>query len=108
MPPVFECHHALHDIQHFLLLSGHFLNILLESGMAVQCGVMCLLFLQILDSVTIREWMHPAYIYHDGFGFGLPWEMLPTGNYTLVTKDGAINGYLAEFRMAVSLWTIIR
>ena len=45
--------------------------------------------------------MHPAYMYFDQFGFGHPWELLPYSNYTLVTKDGAINGYLTEYRMAV-------
>lgn len=46
--------------------------------------------------------MAPAYKYPDRTGFSFPWELIPLGNYTLRTKDGAINGYRAEFQMAVS------
>lgn len=46
--------------------------------------------------------MQPVYTYRDGTGFGRPWELVPTANYTLRTKDGGINGYQAEFLMAVS------
>ena len=58
---------------------------------------------QILDGESIREWMQPAYKYADRTGFGHPWELIPVGNYTLRTKDGAINGYNAEFQFAVSI-----
>ena len=47
--------------------------------------------------------MQPAYKYADRTGFGHPWELIPVGNYTLRTKDGAINGYNAEFQFAVSI-----
>ena len=50
--------------------------------------------------------MQPAYMYIDGTGFGYPWELFRLGNYTLRTKDGAINGYNAEFQMAVRKHTI--
>ena len=40
-------------------------------------------------------------MYADGTGFGHPWELIPLGNFTLRTKDGAINGYNSEFQMAV-------
>ena len=62
-----------------------------------------IILLQILDGETIREWMQPAYKYADGTGFGYPWELKPLGDYVLRTKDGAINGYNAEFQMAVSV-----
>ena len=58
---------------------------------------------QILDGETIREWTAPAYLYPDRTGFSFPWELIPLGNYTLRTKAGAINGYRAEFQMAVSV-----
>ena len=58
--------------------------------------------LQIVDGESIREWLAPAYKYPDHTGFSFPWELIPLGNYTLRTKDGAINGYRAEFQMAVS------
>ena len=57
---------------------------------------------QLLDAESIREWLAPAYVYPDGSGFSYPWELVPLGNYTLRTKDGRINGYEAEFQMAVS------
>jgi hypothetical protein len=60
---------------------------------------------QVLDGETIREWTHPAFVYSDGFGYSHPWELLPWGNYTLVTKDGRINGYLSEIRMAPQIKT---
>ena len=46
--------------------------------------------------------MEPAYKYTDGTGFGYPWELIPLGDFTLRTKDGAINGYKAEFQMVVN------
>ena len=46
--------------------------------------------------------MEPAYVYPDGSGFSYPWELIKLGNYTLRTKDGVMNGYNAEFQMAVS------
>ena len=46
--------------------------------------------------------MQPVYTYRDGTGFGRPWELVPAGNYTFRTKNGAINGYQAEYIMAVS------
>ena len=68
----------------------------------------CLIsLLQILDGESIREWMAPAYKYPDRTGFSFPWELIPLGNYTLRTKDGAINGYRAEFQMAVSIISIV-
>jgi len=45
--------------------------------------------------------MQPAYKYTDGTGFGYPWELIPLGDFTLRTKDGKLNGYNAEFQMAV-------
>ena len=62
---------------------------------------------QILDGETIREWTAPAFMYPDGTGFSFPWELVPLGNYTLRTKDGAINGYRAEFQMAVGCNSIL-
>ena len=41
------------------------------------------------------------YKYHDGTGYGHPWELIPLGNYTLRTKDGGVPGYNTEFEMAV-------
>lgn len=58
--------------------------------------------IQVLDGETIREWMHPAYMYRDGTGYGHPWELVPTGNYTLQTKPGNVPGYATLFSMAVS------
>ncbi len=55
-----------------------------------------------MDGETLREWVEPAYVYPDGSGFSYPWELMQLGNYTLRTKDGVINGYNAEFQMAVS------
>ena len=63
--------------------------------------------LQILDGETIREWMQPAYIYHDGTGFGHPWELEPLSNFSLRTKDGVMNGYNAEIQFAVSQCNVI-
>ena len=57
--------------------------------------------LQLVDGETLREWVEPVYVYPDGTGFSLPWELKPLGNYTLRTKDGVMNGYNAEFQMAV-------
>jgi len=51
----------------------------------------------------VREWIEPAYKYPDGSGFSYPWELVKLGNYTLRTKDGAINGYNTEFQMAVNI-----
>ncbi len=58
-----------------------------------------------MDSETLREWMQPVYTYKDGTGYGRPWELVPITNYTLRTKGGSIDGYRAEFIMAVSVST---
>ena len=58
--------------------------------------------MQLVDGVTLREWLEPAYMYPDGTGYGYPWELQPVGNYTLRTKAGSIFGYNTEFQMAVS------
>ena len=63
---------------------------------------------QIVDGESIREWLAPAYKYPDRTGFSFPWELIPLGNYTLRTKGGAINGYRAEFQMAVSDGILIK
>lgn len=63
---------------------------------------------QLIDGETVREWMQPAYVYPDGTGFGLPWELWPLPPYTLRTKDGVMNGYNAEFQMAVSGGSVVR
>ena len=57
--------------------------------------------MQLVDGETLREWLAPAYVNPDGTGFSFPWELVPLGNYTLRTKDGVMNGYNAEFQMAV-------
>ena len=57
---------------------------------------------QLIDGETVREWMHPAYVYPDGTGFCLPWELVPLDPFTLLTKPGVLNGYNTEFQMAVS------
>ena len=57
--------------------------------------------MQLIDGETIREWMQPAYTYFDGTGYGYPWEILPSHNYSLRTKGGSINGYLSEIAFAV-------
>lgn len=57
---------------------------------------------QLLDGETLREWMQPAYVYFDGTGYGYPWEILPSRNYSLRTKAGSINGYLSRVAIAVS------
>ena len=69
--------------------------------------VLLYLLLQLLDGETIREWLEPVYMYSDGTGYSLPWELFPlgrfpVGNYTFHTKAGVLNGYNAEFQMAVS------
>ena len=51
--------------------------------------------------------MQPAYLYADGTGFGHPWELRPYGNYTMLTKDGAINGYNSELQFSVSIIAVI-
>lgn len=56
---------------------------------------------QLVDGETLREWLEPAFTYPDGTGFSLPWELKLLGSYTLRTKDGVMNGYNAEFQMAV-------
>ena len=60
------------------------------------------MLLQLLDGETIRDWLEPVYMYSDGTGYALPWELFPLGNYTWHTKAGVLNGYNAEFQMAVS------
>ena len=75
----------------------------LKASVVTTANVDTIMFtsLQLLDGETIREWLGPVYVYADGTGFSLPWELVPLGNYTLRTKDGVMNGYNAEFQMAV-------
>jgi hypothetical protein len=52
---------------------------------------------KLLKPESIRDWLHPAYMYRDGTGFGFPWEILRAGNYTFLSKGGNIPGYATEF-----------
>jgi CubicO group peptidase (beta-lactamase class C family) len=52
---------------------------------------------KLLKPESIRDWLHPAYVYRDGTGFGHPWEILRAGNYTFLSKGGNHPGYSSEF-----------
>ena len=82
-------------------IEHHFPPYLLIGNLRAILLLLLLLLIQVIDGETIREWLSLACIFLDGIGFSYPWELKSLGNYTLHGKDGVMNGFNAQFTMAV-------
>ncbi len=57
-----------------------------------------------LNPSTVRSWLNTiAYQNRDQTGFGLPWEISRTRNYTLFTKGGSLPGFRSHISIIPEL-----